>query len=314
MTVCGIVGLHLKNTSMHGELGRLVTPMLDCMATRGPDSAGLAIYKEAVPEGRSRYSIRVEGFESTSAAEQQSTSIDAVVSQIADGVGKVLNDEVSIERVRPDGAVLVAKDDVAEFARAMVEVEPRAVLQGTGRQMEIVKAVGAPAEVCRRYDIASREGFQAVGHTRMATESAVTIDHSHPFAPYPDLGVVHNGSFSNHATVRRRLQDEGITFETDNDTEVCARLIGHELSNGASLSQALKEVGNEMDGFYTLLVSHSSGFAVVRDSIACKPLVVAEHDDYVAVTSEYIAMASLPGIESARVFEPKPEEIYAWSR
>jgi len=291
-----------------------MTPMLDCMATRGPDSAGLAIYQEAVPAGQLRYSIRVDGYESDAAAEQQTESIDAVVARIADGVAAALGAGVSIERVRPDGAVLVGSDDVAEFTRAMSEAEPRAVLQGTGREMEIVKATGAPADVCRRYDIESRQGFQAIGHTRMATESAVTIDHSHPFAPYPDLGVVHNGSFSNHATVRRRLQDEGLTFETDNDTEVCARLIGHELSAGSSLSQALKEVGNEMDGFYTLLVSHSNGFAVVRDSIACKPLVVAEHDDYVAVTSEYIAMASLPGIESARVFEPKPEEIYAWSR
>jgi glutamate synthase domain-containing protein 1 len=148
----------------------------------------------------------------------------------------------------------------------------------------------------------------------MATESAVTTDHSHPFAPSNDLAVVHNGSFSNPATVRRRLEEQGIDFVTDNDTEVAARLIARELRGGSGIEAALKEVGNEMDGFYTLLVATDTEIAVVRDSFACKPLVVAETDEYVAFTSEYIAMTTLPGIEKARVFEPKPEEIHAWKR
>lgn len=315
--MCGIVGLHLLNESMQPELGRLLTPMVDCMATRGPDSAGLAIYSDAVPSGRSRFSLRIEGFDDETGgvgARDSSESIESVVDRLAEGAATVLNDKVEIERVRPDGAVLVAGDDDRALASAMAEVEPRAILLGYGPHLEIVKATGAPIDICHRYDIEARGGFQGIGHTRMATESAVTSDHSHPFAPNPDLAVVHNGSFSNYASVRRRLEKEGIRCVTDNDTEVCARLIGRELSRGASLSSALKEVGNQMDGFYTLLVSHSSGFAVVRDSFACKPLVVAEHEDYVAVTSEYVAMAGLPGIDKARVYEPMPGDIHAWER
>jgi len=148
----------------------------------------------------------------------------------------------------------------------------------------------------------------------MATESAVTIDHSHPFAPAADLTVVHNGTFSNYATLRRRLIDAGERFETDNDTEVVARFIGRRLAEGDDLTEALRQVLKEFDGFYTLLVGTRDEFAVVRDAFACKPLVVAEGPGYVAVASEYHAMAGLPGIEKARVFEPKPEEISTWSR
>jgi glutamate synthase domain-containing protein 1 len=328
--MCGIVGLHLRNDSMHGELGRLLTPMLDCMATRGPDSAGLAIYGSAAPEGRSRYSVRIDGFDRLpghgrtrggrsgsppgAMAGEPDEPIEDLIERVTEALTVALGDDVDVELIRPDGAVLVALDDERAVVHALAEVEPRAIVLGHGRQVEIVKATGEPIDVCRRYDIESRSGFQGIGHTRMATESAVTTDHSHPFAPNPDLAVVHNGSFSNHPTVRRRLEREGISCVTDNDTEVCARLIGRELDAGSTLATALKEVGNQMDGFYTLLVSHSSGFAVVRDSFACKPLVVAEHADYVAVTSEYVAMAGLPGIDNARVFEPMPGDIHAWER
>jgi amidophosphoribosyltransferase len=147
----------------------------------------------------------------------------------------------------------------------------------------------------------------------MATESAVTTEHSHPFGVAEDLAVVHNGSFSNHATIRRELIDRGHHFDTDNDTEVGARLIADTLSTGADLEVALKTIVARMDGFFTLLVATRTQFAVVRDAFACKPLVVAETEDYVAVGSEYCALADLPGIERARVFEPMPEEVHTWT-
>jgi len=180
--------------------------------------------------------------------------------------------------------------------------------------VEIVKDVGPADEVCRRYNIADRSGYQAIGHTRMATESAVTARHSHPFSPAPDLCVVHNGSFSNHATVRRHLERDGAVFDTDNDSEVAARLIGRRLAEGADLEQAMQRVQELMDGFFTLLVTTGTQFAVLRDAFACKPATVAETDRYVAVASEYRALASLPGIKEADVFEPGPEEIHVWTR
>lgn len=305
--MCGIVGLHLKTGAREAELGSLIMPMLDCMSSRGSDSAGMAIFSAPLPAGRYRYSVRLD----------PTNSMDSALTpaqDLAKELAAALDQEVECERTRPDGVVLVAPADSALVLRELSRLRPDAVIMGAGRSMEILKDTGAPAETCRRYDIGSRQGFQAIGHTRMATESAVTTDHSHPFAPTPDLAVVHNGSFSNPATVRGRLREQGIECVTDNDTEVAARLIGRELSHGSGIHGALKEVANEMDGFYTLLVATDTEIAVVRDSFACKPMVVAETDEYVAFASEYIAMTSLPNIESAHVFEPKPEEIHLWQR
>jgi len=305
--MCGIVGLHLKSHHHHDALGQLLTPMLDCMRTRGPDSAGLALYEDAVPEGCFRYSVRLEA---PGSMDDVKTDVTALVHELSQALGST----VTCERVRPDGAVLIATDQVAELTACLAQRRPGAAVVGFGRHIEVVKDVGSPLEICLRHDIANRTGYQGIGHTRMATESAVTTEHSHPFAPQPDLSLVHNGSFSNHATVRRRLAKEGIMCVTDNDSEVAARVIGRELAAGAPLETALKHMAREMDGFYTLLVATGTEFAVVRDSFACKPLVVAETDDYVAVTSEYIAMTSLPGIEAARVYEPMPGEIHVWGQ
>jgi methylamine---glutamate N-methyltransferase subunit A len=185
---------------------------------------------------------------------------------------------------------------------------------GYGRFMVVVKDVGAPAAICARYGIPGWGGYQGIGHTRMATESAVTTAHSHPFAPAADLALVHNGSFSNYATIRRRLARKNIRCDTDNDSEVAARLIAARMAEGADLEEGLRTVLKEMDGFFTLLVTTGTQFAVVRDSFACKPAVIAETPDYVAMASEYHALAGLPGITGARVFEPMPEEIHVWSR
>lgn len=306
--MCGIAGLHLKTSALEPELGRLVAPMLDCMGSRGQDSAGLAIFSTPVEPERYRYSIRIGAGSGDHAARAQQAQ------QLAAELATALGRAVDCERVRPDGAVLVAPNDPVWVQSELEKIAPDATVMGFGRALELLKDVGSPHNLCQRFDIADRSGFQAVGHTRMATESAVTTDASHPFAPMYDLAIVHNGSFSNPASVRRSLQDDGIEFVTDNDTEVAARLIGRELSYGSDIHQALKEVANRMDGFYTLLVATDTEFAVVRDPIACKPLVVAETEDFVAVTSEYIGMTSLPGIDGANVFEPKPEEVHAWKR
>lgn len=180
--------------------------------------------------------------------------------------------------------------------------------------MEIYKDVGTPTEICARYDIASRSGYQGIGHTRMATESAVTTAHSHPFVAGDGVCLVHNGSFSNYASVRRRLHAAGISFDTDNDSEVAARFIAHRMANGCGLEDAIRAMMGALDGFYTLLIGAPNGFAVVRDPFACKPAVIAETGAYVAMASEYRALADLPGIDEARVFEPMPEEVHVWSR
>lgn len=298
--MCGIVGLHLIDPALHARLGELITPMLDAMCSRGPDSAGIALYDDPLTDGRLRYNVRA-GHERDWAAD--------VGARLSAAVGR----PVAVEAVASHAVITTGAAEPL-LRDALHDLLPDAVVVGRGEALWIVKDLGTPAEICARYRIAERRGYQAVGHTRMATESAVTIDHSHPFAPNPDLTVVHNGTFSNYATVRRRLVDAGEVFDTDNDTEVVARYIGRRLVEGDDLAEAMRRVLKDFDGFYTLLVGSRDQFAVLRDAFACKPLVVAQTPGYVAVASEYHALAGLPGVERARVFEPEPEGIYTWSR
>lgn len=295
--MCGIVGLHLRDAALHPRLGELLAPMLDCMGSRGPDSAGLALYSDR--RGPLRYFLRADGpVDWERLGRDLAGALDRPV-DVAPG---------------PGGAVLATDADELRVLDRLGTGAPDVVLVGHGAVMEVVKDTGSPAAVGARYGIATRGGYQGIGHTRMATESAVTTDHSHPFAPAGDMALVHNGSFSNHATVRRRLERDGVRFVTDNDSEVAARLVAQQVHRGATLADALRMVQKELDGFFTLLVTTATEFAVLRDSIACKPAVIAETDAYVAVASEYHALAGLPGIGSARVFEPEPEEVYAWRR
>lgn len=300
--MCGIVGLHLKNPDLQPRLGELLTAMLEAMTTRGPDSAGIAVYTDA-PGGRPpglRYSLRCD------------TGADWELAGKA--IAADTGGEVTVRQLAPDAAVLESPADEAVFLAAVQRAAPAVTVVGYGRAMVLVKDVGAPADICARYGIPGWSGYQGSGHTRMATESAVTTAHSHPFAPAADLALVHNGSFSNYATVRGRLARAGVYCDTDNDSEVAARLIATRMAGGSSLEDALRVVLKEMDGFFTLLVTTRTQFAVVRDSFACKPAVIAQTSDYVAMASEYQALAGLPGVASADVFEPSPEEIYLWNR
>jgi amidophosphoribosyltransferase len=156
-------------------------------------------------------------------------------------------------------------------------------------------------------------GTHGIGHTRMATESAVTTMGAHPFNTGDDQCLVHNGSLSNHNSLRRKLRREGIHIETENDTEVGAAYLTWQMQNGSSLGEALQSSLDDLDGFFTFVVGTKDGFGVVRDPIACKPAVMAETDQYVAFGSEYRALVDLPGIENARVWEPEPATVYFWS-
>ena len=298
--MCGIVGLHLRNQTLYPRLGELLTPMLLAMAERGPDSAGIALYENGLPVDCLRYSLL---------APAPGYAWD----ELAERLRIALRTEIQTRPIAAAAVLTIA----GEPERVLAELQcsaPDVRVMAYGRAMEIYKDVGDPGEICQRYGIVGRSGYQGLGHTRMATESAVTTDHSHPFAAASDLCLVHNGSFSNYATVRRRLVDNGVTFQTDNDSEVAARYLAYQMAGGADLVQALRTLMRALDGFFTLLVASHDQFAVVRDAFACKPAVIAETMDYVAMASEYRALAELPGIDEARVFEPEPEEIYVWSR
>ena len=298
--MCGIVGLFLKNPALEPDLGRLMAPMLASMADRGPDSAGFAVYGAGCVE-RTKLTLRLPA---------GGPSPEAIRSGLAEALGS----EVEIV-TRATHLVVSLPAEAAERAKAWLRsTHPAVRVIGAGERMELFKEVGAPADVAERFALASMRGTHAIGHTRMATESAVTTDGAHPYSTGPDQCLVHNGSLSNHNAVRRRLQRAGLAFDTENDTEVAAGYLTWRLGEGASLKEALEAGLADLDGFYTFVVGTRTGFAVLRDPIACKPAVMAETDDYVAFGTEYRAMAMLPGIDAARVFEPQPATVYAWER
>lgn len=297
--MCGIVGLYLKNDKYQSRLGELFSPMMIAMTERGPDSAGFAIYGDAVDTGI-KFTLRHEDEDYD--WERLAKDIEqALVTQVE----WFKNSKVAIFKVKTDA------DFVENYLH---ENHPDVLIMSAGSSIEILKEVGLPERIVNMFNLENMQGTHIIGHTRMATESAVTMAGSHPFSTGMDLCLVHNGSLSNHNRMRQELKRNGIHFDTENDTEVAAGFLTYRLQQGDSLHQALEHALAELDGFYTFTIGTKDGFAVVRDPIACKPAVIAETDDYVAMASEYQALTTLPGIENAKVWEPEPSTIYAWER
>lgn len=296
--MCGIIGLLLKGSSDPALLGRLMTPMFDCMAERGPDSAGLAVFERPVAAGLRRFNLFLPDrtFDWQSLADRfcDETSADAQLTSTE------------------NHAVIVSSISPSAFKAWLASCRPTPHLLSIGRHIDVYKDEGPPAEIARRYRFAGLAGSHCVGHTRMSTESAVSPAHAHPFTAGEDFCLVHNGSLSNPYMLRRKLESHGLEFETDNDTEAACRFIEWRMQQGQDLDAALRTAFSELDGFYTLLIATNDQLTLVRDAFACKPAVVAETDTYVAISSEFRSLAHLPGVEQADIFEPLPEVIYSW--
>lgn len=296
--MCGIVGLLIKNPAMRGQLGAWMTPMLVEMGARGPESAGLAVYSAGLPEGSRKYSMYAPRWDYDWApftvAVVESFGSDA---QMA---------------VKGNHAVLICAEPLARVKPWIAERFPQLHLLCAGRSMDIYKDVGHPAEISRRYEFGTLAGSHVVGHTRMATESAVTPDRAHPFTAGEDFCLVHNGTISNPFMVRRKLEHQGIAFDTDNDTEAATRFLEWRMRDGDDLETAIRRGFEVLDGFYTFLIGTRTEIALVRDAFACKPAIAAETDDYVAIASEFRGLAHLPGVNNAKLFEPMPEQLYLW--
>jgi methylamine---glutamate N-methyltransferase subunit A len=296
--MCGIVGLLVKKPSLRHQLGALMVPMLTGMTERGPDSAGLAVYTMPVSEGRRKLSLY-----SGEHAVDWSELLERVRHAFAEA------HEIA---THGNQAVLTTATDADQVVSWLKRHAPGVAVLSVGQSIDLYKDVGAPADIARRYRFGELHGTHLVGHTRMATESAVTPAHAHPFTAGRDFCLVHNGSLSNPHLVRKHLEPLGIEFETDNDTEAACRFFEWRLREGDELEQAVERGFSQLDGFYTFLMGTDQELLIVRDAFACKPAVVAETDDYVAIASEFRSLAHLPDIGQASLFEPKPEEIYSW--
>jgi glutamate synthase domain-containing protein 1 len=295
--MCGIIGLFLKDRALESRLGTMLAGMLEELGDRGPDSAGIAVYGPEAP-GRVKLTLRLPTVSSPH--------------DVAAALGGVVESTIVTATHGRHVVLAVPPEAAGEAVEWLSRELPDVTLVGVGRRMELYKDVGRPEIVNARIALRDMAGTHGVGHTRMATESAVTIDGAHPFSTGWDQCLVHNGSLSNHNAVRRLLQREGLSFRTENDTEVAAAYLSSRMRKGLTLGEALKASLVDLDGFYTFVVGTESGFGVLRDAYACKPAVMAETDRYVAFGTEYRALAGLPGIEGAKVWEPEPRTPYLW--
>ena len=298
--MCGIVGLYLKNSALNRELGQLFEPMLLEMTQRGPDSTGFALYRAPVANTHVKVVL-------------QQPALDFDWSEVAAELTSRFETEVDWKRVHTHCLLTLRAAEDAVRRHLLRAAAPYAVVS-VGHHIEIYKEVGLPAAVATHFELRSAAGSHAIGHTRMATESAVTTAGSHPFSTGSDLCLVHNGSLSNHNRLRRKLAKDGAVFRTENDSEVAAQYLDWQMQNGLTLEAALYAALKDLDGFFTFTLGTSDGFAVLRDPIACKPAVMAETADWVAMASEYRALAKLPGVETAHVWEPEPATVYVWEQ
>ena len=298
--MCGIVGLFAKSTEIEDSLGTHLAAMLVQMSDRGPDSAGVAVYRDPAPAGSSKVTLF------SADPLQDWTALCRELGARFGGAPEAA--------IRANHAVVVVEGGSPDVDAWIRETHPELRVMSSGQAIEIYKETGRPEAFVERYDLASFSGTHALGHTRMATESRVTTEGSHPFSTGHDVCLVHNGSLSNHNRLREDLRREGIDFQTENDTEVAAGYVAWRMREGASLEEALAGCVEDLDGFYTFLVGTVDGFAVLRDPIACKPAVLAETDEWVAMASEWRAIAVLPGASGARMWEPAPTVPYVWER
>ena len=297
--MCGIVGLFLKDPSLQNQLGQLLSQMLITMSDRGPDSAGVAIYGEPA-NTESKITIQ---------SDKQNNDFETLESILREKLDERL--DISFKDTH---AVIRANNTKIKFILELIEnYIPRARVMSVGSSIEIYKETGMPSSVIDRFSIHKMKGSHGIGHTRMATESEVTTLGAHPFSTAPDECLVHNGSLSNHNNLRRNLVRDGIKIETENDSEIAAAYLTNQMSDGATLGEALEKGLEDLDGFFTFVVGTKRGFGVLRDPIACKPAVMAETDQYVAFGSEYRALVDLPNITQAKIWEPEPSTVYFWT-
>lgn len=296
--MCGIVGLLVKKPELREQLGELMLPMLIAMTERGPDSAGLAVFTAPVADDRRKFSLYSGKGEFDWIAFEREAC-------------QMLGDDSKVS-VQANHGVLETAAPPLQVSAWIRSTYPRLHVLSAGQFIDLYKDIGSPGEVAARYGFRNLKGTHLVGHTRMATESAVTPDRAHPFTAGEDWCLVHNGSLSNPYQIRRKLEPLGIAFETDNDTEAACRYFEWRMREGDDLETAIHKGFEELDGFYTFLMGTKDELALVRDAFACKPAVVAETDDYVAISSEFRSLAKLPDVKNARIFEPVPEEVYVW--
>jgi methylamine---glutamate N-methyltransferase subunit A len=301
--VCGIVGVFYKGETGSGPVGQVMTDMCDKLFRRGPDSAGVALYGPPIADG---LVVRVD---------LERPDLDVAEGQVLEAVDSVTSVKHAARTSR-SLRLVVADDAESKLADVIEERVHGARVFSVGTSMEIIKDLGMACDINQRYSLRGFTGSHGIGHTRMATESRVDIAHSHPFwaRPFPDISVVHNGQITNYHKLRRRLEQKGHRFATENDSEVIAVYIADKLEAGESLDAALSASIGDLDGTFAYLVSTANGIGLARDQFATKPLLYAENNEMAILASEEISIRAIFPDPALVPRELQAKEVRWWLR
>jgi len=301
--MCGIAGIMFKGEGATRSTGEALIAMLDGCQHRGPDSTGFALYGPTkLGELRLRFIVG-EGAEAT-----------AAIGRIKEAAVKYDAAIISDESVGTNYRLTVAYGgDIKPFAYAM---EHAAKVVSIGSSLEIIKDVGSAHEVDDSYNVHEYKGSHGLGHVRLATESEVKPESAHPFwaTGFGDIAIVHNGQITNYWKMRRRLEQRGFEFTTDNDSELIAVYLADKLSQGSELRDALETSIDDLDGTFSFLVSTKDEIGYAKDRLAVKPMIMYENDDLVAVASEEVSLNRLFPGQALDTHEPPPGTFNTWSR
>ena len=312
--MCGIAGLIHRGKS--SNVGRELQDMLQALKHRGPDSTGYALYGQGNNQGDyiMRFKVGENVAEGSSAVKEDKSVYDErrkqVDKHIRDLGGSIVNDE----QLTPYSFRYCIKynKDLMEFSKVIEGVEMVEILS-IGKSLELVKDLGDAKVVSKRYGLDKIKGTHGIGHARMATESGEDIRSAHPFWGYPfsDVSVVHNGQLTNYWNNRRALENKGMRFMSECDSELIAVFLAEKMRNGATLEEGMKESLSGLDGVFTYFVATKDSLGMAKDTMAAKPLVLYESDDLVAMGSEEIAIRSiLP--QEIDTYDPFDGEVKVW--
>jgi len=301
--MCGIAGIMFKKQGNKAAVGRALIDMLDGCQHRGPDSTGFALYHDATPgQLRLRFIIG----EGPAAAK----AVDRIKGKLAEYQARIVEEERAGVGYRVDVAFA---GDLQRFA---YDIEHAAKLSSIGESLDIIKDIGGAHDVDRIYKVDSFQGTHGIGHVRLATESDVAPEASHPFwaTGFADVAIVHNGQITNYWKMRRRLEKRGYRFNTDNDSELIAVYLADKLKHGTSLKEALRTSIDDLDGTFSFLVSTKDEIGYAKDRLAAKPMIKIENDDLIAIASEEVSLNRLFPGRALDTSEPAPGTYDTWQK
>ena len=311
--MCGIAGLIHKGKTVN--IGKELENMLQALKHRGPDSTGFALYGEGYDNNYiMRFKVGENVKEGSKAINEDKSVYDARKKLVDSCLKEQGADVIKEERITPYSFkyIMSYEGDLMEFSKSVESIEMVEILS-IGKSLELVKDIGDASVVSKQYGLDKIKGTHAIGHTRMATESGVDIRSAHPFWGYPfsDVSVVHNGQLTNYWNNRRKLENKGMRFMSECDSELIAVYLAQKMRSEATLEEGMRASLTELDGVFTYLVATKDSLGMAKDTMAAKPMVLYESDDLVALGSEEIAIRTLLPQE-IDTYDPFDGEVKVW--